>query len=188
MERPIEGAPGWIDGERYTIEAKAEKPVSRGPIMGPMLQTLLEERFGLEVRRDTRPAAVYHLVVAKGGPRLRRFDGSCISVSDFSKEEPPPDPRECRNSGTATSRDWKGMSIDNLVLAFLLPSIVGRPVVNRTGIAGLYDIHLDFSIDGTGDHPPIPTALEQQLGLKLVPARGTWDVLVIERVERPSGN
>ena len=185
MERPIEGAPGWTDGERYTIEAKAEAPVSRGTIMGPMLQALLEERFRLKVRRETRPAAVYHLVVATGGPKLRRFDGSCISVSDFSKEDPPPDPRQCRNSGTATSRDWKGISIDNLVLAFLLPSIVGRPVINRTGIAGLYDIHLDFSMDGTGDHPSIPAALEQQLGLRLVPSRGTREFLVIERVERP---
>jgi uncharacterized protein (TIGR03435 family) len=83
-----------------------------------MLQALLEERFRLKVHRERRAATVYHLVVAKGGPKLRRFDGGCISVSDFTKEPPDADPRHCRNSGTATSRDWKGMSIDNLVRLF----------------------------------------------------------------------
>jgi uncharacterized protein (TIGR03435 family) len=53
---------------------------------------------------------------------------------------------------------------------------------------GLYDIHLNFSIDGTGDYPAIPAALEEQLGLRLAPARGTREFLVIERVERPAGN
>jgi uncharacterized protein (TIGR03435 family) len=188
FEQPIKGGPGWIDQERYTIEARTESRIPPGIIRGPMMQAVLEERFGLRVRRETRAAPVYHLVVAKGGPKLKRFDGSCISVSDFSKEEPPPDPRQCRNTGTATSRDWKGMSIDNLVLAFLLPGIVGRPVINRTGIEGLYDIHLDFSMDGTGDYPAIPAALEQQLGLRLVPARGTREFLIIERVGRPTEN
>jgi uncharacterized protein (TIGR03435 family) len=188
FEQPVEGGPGCIDLERYSIEAKTEGRVAAGILRGPMLQALLEERFGLQVRRETRAAPVYELLMAKGGPKLRRFDESCVSVSDFTREEPPPDPRQCHNTGTATSRDWKGMSIDNLVLAFLLPSIVGRPVINRTGIEGLYDIHLDFSMDGTGDYPSIPVALEQQLGLRLVPARGTREFLVIERVERPSGN
>jgi uncharacterized protein (TIGR03435 family) len=188
METPIEGAPGWTQTELYSIEGKAERPASRGMLMGPMLQALLEERFRLKARREVRDAAVYHLVVAKGGPKLRRFDGSCISVSDFAKEPPPEDPRNCRNSATGTTRDWRGISIDNLVLAFLLPSIVGRPVINKTRIDGLYDIHLEFSIDGSGDRPMIPTALEEQLGLRLVNARGTREVLVIERVERPAGN
>lgn len=188
MEETIEGARGWVDHELYSIEAKAAAPVSRGMMMGPMLQTLLEERFRLKVRRETREAPVYHLVVAKGGPKLRRFDGSCVSVSDFSQEEPPADPRNCKNSGTATTRDWRGISIDNLVLAFLLPSIVGRPVINKTGIAGQYDIHLEFSMDGSGERPSIPVALEEQLGLRLVSARGTREALVIEAAERPSGN
>lgn len=188
METPVEGAPGWTVTELYTIEGKSEGPAARGKLMGPMLQAVLEERFRLKVRREVREAAVYHLVTARGGVKLKPFDGSCRSVSDFTKEEPPADPTNCRNSATATSRDWRGISMDSLVLAFLLPSIVGRPVVNRTGIEGLYDIHLEFSMDGSGDRPTIPRALEEQLGLRLVSARGTREALVIERVERPIGN
>src|SRR5689334_22602104 len=114
-------------------------------LKGPILQAVLEERFRLVAHKEIREAPIYELVVAKGGPNLRPFDGSCLSVSDFSKPDPPPDPRNCVNSATKSTRHWRGISIDNLVLAFLLPSIVGRPVANRTGIEGLFDIDLEFS-------------------------------------------
>ena len=191
FDEPVEGAPEWIRSALYTIEAKADGPATEAMMRGPMLRILLEERFHVKARRATREAAVYHLLVAKGGPKLKPFDGSCVSISDFTKPEsegPAKDARNCQNRGTATMRDWRGISLDSFVLAFLLPDIVGRPVINRTRIAGLYDIHLEFSFDADGDRPSIPAALEQQLGLRLVPARGPVEYLVLERVERPSAN
>jgi len=72
---PVEGGPDWIRSEYYTIDAKAEGTPSVEMMQGPMLQAVLEDRFHLKVRRDTRPVPAYELTVAKGGPKLRPFDG-----------------------------------------------------------------------------------------------------------------
>ena len=85
---PIEGGPGWIDSERYTINAKAENDANAYLMEGPLLQTLLENRFKLKIHRETREIPVYNLVVAKGGPKLKPFqEGSCTPMPpiDFTK-------------------------------------------------------------------------------------------------------
>ena len=199
IEVPIEGAPGWVQSDRYSIEAKAEDTASQEMMEGPMLQALLEDRFQVKVRRETREVPVYELTVAKGGPKLQPFDGSCTPV-DWNKtpQDPPPPkgPGDCRNvggvSGTNLTRYWRGISIDNFILAILGKGITGRPVINKTGIAGVFDIHLEFTRDQNLDKadagPSIFTALQEQLGLKLVPAKGPEEYLVIDHVERPSEN
>jgi uncharacterized protein (TIGR03435 family) len=199
FEVPIEGAPGWVQSDRYSIEAKAEDTASQEIMEGPMLQALLEDRFQVKVRRATREVPVYELTVAKGGPKLQPFDRSCIPVDWDKTPQDPPTPKgpgDCRNvggvSGTNLTRYWRGISIDNLILAILGKAIVGRPVINKTGIAGVFDIHLEFTREQNSDKPDagpsIFTALQEQLGLKLVPAKGPEEYLVIEHVERPSEN
>jgi uncharacterized protein (TIGR03435 family) len=181
---PIERAPEWTQTERYTIEAKAAGSEDQGTMNGPMLRALLEDRFGLKVRRESRPADVFELVVAKGGHKLRPFDGSCI-----------PD-KTCRNTGGVSgpniTRYWRAITIDDLISSVLDKQFVGRPVVNRTGISGVFDIKLEFTPERNSNAPDagpsIFKAVQDQLGLKLVPSRGLEEHLVIESVSRPTAN
>jgi uncharacterized protein (TIGR03435 family) len=193
---PIEGMPDWAQTDRYNIEAKPEGAPAEYMMKGPMLQALLEDRFQLKIRRETRQVPVFNLVVAKGGPKLQPFDGSCISVSDFAKPSPLGNPGNCSNvagvSGSNLTRSWRGISIDNFVAAILGKGITGRTVINKTGIAGLFDIHLEFTqeqnLDKPDAGPSIFTALQEQLGLKLEPAKGPSDFVIVDHVERPSEN
>jgi len=196
---PVEGAPDWVQSARYTIEAKAEGPQTEEMTKGPMLQALLEDRFQLKTHRETREVPVYELTVAKGGPKLQPFDGSCTPV-DFAKTPqlptPPKAPGECRNvfgtSGPNSTSYYRGISVDDFATHRLGVGTVGRPVINKTGITGRFDIHLEFTPDRNADKPDagpsIFTALQEQLGLKLIPAKGPGEFLVIDHVERPSEN
>jgi uncharacterized protein (TIGR03435 family) len=220
---PISGGPAWIYSDPYVINAEAEGGASEETMEGPMLQALLEDRLKLKIHRESREVPVYALTVAKGGSRLKPFrQGSCIPIDWLNLPSPPPP------SGQRNCNDFVGTGIDkgpNLkveadgtsldVFCRLLSLTLDRPVVNKTGIAGSFEIHLEFAIDQTtprflpgGDMspgrpgvgaplatPPDPsggtsifTAIQEQLGLKLDPARGSRDVLVIDSVERPSEN
>ncbi len=78
---PIEGGPAWINSDLYKVEAKAASAQSQEILHGPMLRALLEDRFKLKIRRETRQIPVYALTVAKGGPKLQRFqEGGCVPV------------------------------------------------------------------------------------------------------------
>ncbi len=176
-----------------------------------MLQTLLEERFKLKVHWETKEVPVYALTVAKGGPKLQPFkEGSCIPL-DFTQigvAQKPGQP--CRNGMTRKGSngivDWRGISLDQFAKEVLI-GVVDRPVIDKTGIAGKFNFHLEFAPDnatpaflpgGELDHgqvgpsdpvgPSIFSAIQEQLGLKLVPAKGPREFLVIDHVERPSGN
>jgi bla regulator protein blaR1 len=180
---PIEGGPGWINTERYEIDAKAESDASVGMMRGPMLQKLLEARFKLRLRRETREIPVYDLVVAKGGLKLPRSEiQSC--------------PAERRLSCFDVLSDGRCMEIRNMSIEQFSKSVlaifVDRPVIDKTGLTGLFDFRFQFTPDDTAENPEglpsIYTAVQEQLGLKLEPARGPGEFLVIDHVERPSEN
>ncbi len=208
---PIEGGPGWIDSERYTINAKAENNPTAHMMEGPLLQTLLEKRFKLKIHRETREIPVYNLVVAKGGPKLKPFqEGSCTPMPpmDFTKfpfsvDPLPPGQRYCQVGGGAAGPNFdmraQGVSLDDFA-HLLYP---GRPVVNKTGIKGVFEIHYKFGLDdasrqqltdltgvdpGESTFPSAFIAIQEQLGLKLEPAKGKGEFLVIDHVERPDEN
>jgi uncharacterized protein (TIGR03435 family) len=218
---PIEGAPAWINSERYSIEAKAEGTASRIMMQGPMLQALLEDRFKLKIHRETREVPVYALTVAKGGPKIRPHeDGSCIPLLDTDNRPlpgqpfptPPPGKRYCKYGGGLFGPDavnivfdFEGVTIDDMCRNFLngRNGELERPVIDKTGLAGKFDIHLEFApseatrqqfaeITGTpmGEPtaPSIFTAVQEQLGLRLEPTKGPGEFLVIDSVERPSPN
>jgi bla regulator protein blaR1 len=209
---PIEGAPDWITSERYTINAKAEGDANAYMMQGPLMQTLLESRFKLKIHRETREIPIYNLVVAKGGPKLKPFqEGSCPPMPplDFTRTppipSPPPGQSYCKIFGGAAGPNFaanaQGMSLEDFAYMFL--SSGDRPVVDKTGIKGLFDIHLEFGLDDagrqaminiTGKDPGEPTlpsvfvAIQEQLGLKLESAKGKGEFLVIDHVERPDEN
>jgi uncharacterized protein (TIGR03435 family) len=169
-----------------------------------MLQALLEDRFHLKVHRETREIPVYELTLARGGLKLKAFQkGSCVPI-DFlnlqmsTLESLAPDVHYCRNAGSEESGivtyEAQGTSLDEFAKVVL--GNLDRPVINKTRVAGLFDVHLQYAPEradppsgGSGPAgPSIFTAVQQQLGLKLVPAKGRGEFLVIDSVERPSGN
>ena len=165
----LEGGPGWLKVERYDVVAKAEEGVMLTPdYLRPRLQALLEQRFQLATHRETKLVDGYALVLAKGGPKLKPAAG-----------EPKP-------GGMYPG----GMRFDNVSMAGLagwLSYPVGRPVMDRTGVAGNYDVTVEYARDGSTDSPlpSIFTALQEQLGLKLDPLKQVpVEMLVIDHVER----
>jgi uncharacterized protein (TIGR03435 family) len=170
---------------------------------------LLEDRFQLKVHRQTGEGPVYVLSVARGGPKLHAFaEGSCTPYSI----PPPalqPGQQYCLSMISARSPasvEDQGVTLDDLCQQLL--GVLGRPVINKTGVAGRFDIHFEFSREGTkmaamppmqpidgsspatdpAGPPSIFTALQEQLGLKLEPAKGPVEVLVIDHIERPPKN
>jgi len=203
---PIEGGPGWIHSERFDIDAKADGQPSILMMQGPMMQTILEDRFKLKIHRETRQGPVYELALGKGSPKLKPLqDGSCTPVV---MGRPLPlladGEHRCKNMVAPRGIDIEGGTLS--MLAGMLGMILDRPVVDKTGIASYFEIHLVFSPDDSAapqpvtadpgasdavvasDAPGIFQAVQKQLGLKLVPAKGPVDVLVIDHIERPSEN
>jgi uncharacterized protein (TIGR03435 family) len=198
----IHGAPKWID-DRYSITAKAGGIASQDMMNGPMLQALLADRFKLKIHREIKQVPVYELTVASGGLKAPRFQpGNCTPV-DFTRPpetldlSPGPNPcidRETRRGADVIVQD-DGMSIDAFSKFVLFR--LDRPVINKTRLTGLFDFHLEYAPDEDDTDasaasdpagPSIFTAVQQQLGLKLTPAKGPGELLVIDHVERPSGN
>ncbi len=217
---PVRGGPAWIHSDPYAVEATILGDPDRGTVGGPMLRALLEERFHLKIRRVTSQIPVYALTVAKSGLKMPRFrEGTCVPV-DLVKlvSQYPPAPLPALPAGLkycpAARATMKGPNVTQefhgtTVEAFIKFALrdMDRPVIDKTGLAGLFDIHLVFAPDETSDPtlrrggtlepdepsdepagPSIFTALERQLGLKLIPAQGTSESLVVDQVERPSAN
>jgi bla regulator protein blaR1 len=200
----IEGDPAWIRSEFFQINSKAEdEHASPEMVQGPMLQALLEDRFKLKVHRETREAPVYALTVAKGGPKLKPSkDGTC---TPRDPSNPPQDPTSTcgtpifGSKGPNMTWDVRRWSIGEFFT--FIGGLLDRPVINKTGIMGNFDFHLEFvpddatpgvflpalSLDPTGG-TSIFTAVQEQLGLKLESAKGPREYLVIDHVERPSEN
>jgi uncharacterized protein (TIGR03435 family) len=195
------GGPDWLDSTRYDIEAKAATDLPMTQIYS-MVRGLLAERFQLSVRMEQRDTPGYALVVARSdgrlGPSLTKLEGGC----DTTPREPgrpmvvdglPPCNRMF-NSDRAIGMN--GRPLDEFARA--LSPHMGRPVANRTGLDGVYILRfrwepeLDAAAPGQASAPSqevsLFTALEEQLGLKLVGERTTMDAVVIEHVERPTEN
>ncbi len=200
----ISGGPAWINFARYTINAKAEGNPRLEIMNGPMLQTLLEDRFRLTIHRETREAPAYALEVAKSGTKLRPVEeGSCVPL-EMDKALAPRAPGEQRpdfcgtgsisRKGAKVTLQEHAMTVDEFSDRLRLVS--DRPIVNKTAIAGMFDFHLEFVSDAApGIAPPddasgpsMFTALQEQLGLKLEATRGPGEFLVIDRVEKPDEN
>jgi uncharacterized protein (TIGR03435 family) len=136
-----------------------------------MLQALLADRFKMKVHDETRSLPVYALTIAKDGPRLPR-----ASTPDGGTSSGP------------RIIAAKGATID--VLARMLADVLTKPVLNRTGLTGIFNVKLDFApLQGPSDAgPSLFTAIQEQLGLKLEATKGPVQVLVIDSAEKPDAN
>jgi uncharacterized protein (TIGR03435 family) len=175
--------PKWIASERYDIIATAPRVGTKQ--IWKMLQTLLTDRFQITLHHDSKVFPVYELVVAKGGPKLHE-----------AKPDGPSGVRGERDKLTANRTSMTQ-------LAQVLSGQMDRPVVDSTGLAGVFDFTLEYTrqerlpdnqdAGGTGGNPlpapPLPEALKEQLGLDLKSGKAPLDVLVIDSANKmPTAN
>jgi uncharacterized protein (TIGR03435 family) len=181
-ETRMVGGTAWLDSAKFDIQAKTDsqqaarlKSLSFNQATAEirrMVQALLADRFQLKMHDETRELPIYTLVVAKGGAQLG----------------------EVQSNGTTISLGRDHLEVQGndsvALLAEQLAKLLGRVVVDRTGITGRYDIKLKWAPDDSTDAsgPSIYTALQEQIGLKLEAGKGPVKVLVIDRVQQPSEN
>jgi uncharacterized protein (TIGR03435 family) len=194
----VVGGPSWIGSNAFDIDANMpDGPRATGDA-ALMLRALLEERFALKAHREMQEMPVYALVRARGdgklGDRLRARSETCVPGSEWVSREP-------LRCGVRFRPGWFfGNGVTMPGFATDLSRIVDRVVVDRTGLAGLFDFDVrytrgaeaqpspDVRPKSDADVPSIFTALQEQLGLKLESTRAPMDVLVIDSVQRPSEN
>ena len=190
----IEGAPGWIGEDLYSVTAKSDpllqqklkamSPEETRAAKRQMLQQLLADRLGLRLRPGSKTGTVYELSVAKGGSKLHASE--------------PLDPAAVPAAGQAFGVKFDGRlmlfhqcSMDRLVS--LLAQLTQRDIVDKTGIQGQYDFALRYNPGKVGgasepDLGDLQDSLADELGLTLKAQRGSVETLVIEHIEKPSEN
>ncbi len=180
------GAPGWLQTEKYDMEGKADGNPSKDQLMF-MVQTALADRFKLKVHREAKEGPAYALVVAKNGPKIHQ-----VQEGDPQPSGPTPPPGTNilpiggRMPMSVFARFLSG-PMGTLLLDKTNPpqgrSKASRPVIDKTGLEGLYD----FSLVAAPDDDFL-TVVQEQLGLKLEPTKAPIDVLIIDHIEKPDEN
>jgi len=164
--------PEWLATARFDIIAKPPSGTPHDQFRG-MMQSLLLERFKLSVHRESKTLPVFAIVVGKGGHKLQ-----------------PGEPGGAHVDGSNNRLTGKGMSMADL--ADNLAGRVDRPVVDQTGLDGVYDLHLEWSPDDTSkpaDSPSLFTAIQEQLGLRLDSRKLPVDIVVVDHIEKlPTDN
>ena len=177
------GLPEWAKTQRFDIDGVASVE-GKPDIMQlrAMLRKILDERFGMKLHREQRELPVYALVVAKSGPRLTLNTTSRNGLGEQQNTQ---------SNGQQTVR-YKNATM--LELAQTLMFDVDRPVVDKTGLTGRYDVELRWTVDesktptDSNAAPGLFTAIQEQLGLKLEATKAMADVLVVDGVQKPGAN
>ena len=177
------GGPDWINTARFDVEAKAEAGLAEPDVLA-MTRSLLEDRVHLKVHRETRELPIFLLTPSKDGPKLQQTVEGRPGPGGLK-------PGMSRRSATGAGGEMSGSGISMAKLIEGLVSHVGRPISDRTNLAGTFDFVLKWSgvaAPAGSDAPSLFTALEEQLGLKLEPSKGPVEVLVIDSVDKPTEN
>lgn len=206
-EGQIEGLPAWASSDKYDIDAKMDDAAAEqerslpldqeGKLIKTRVRSLLADRFGLKLHSETKDLPVLELTIAKSGPKL----------SEEAAIPAPGDPHPAlpgslgmRVNGTQWILTSNQDPLSVLVLALSgQPEVSGRILLDRTGLSGKYTFTLRWerqnlsavpglSSDAAVGGPPLFTALEEQLGLRLESTKAPVDVLVVDHVEEPSPN
>jgi uncharacterized protein (TIGR03435 family) len=186
MDWNVSGGPGWIRTDRYDVSAKA---IVEGNLtetqLRPMLQRLLAERFKLKLHRSSKEMSGYALVVGKGGPKVK----------------PAVDGEEHADTFRLNATGLRGQGITMENFARYVAGKLGLVAVDKTGLKGVYDFKVEWTVEPDQDTGGLPgadsrdalrwavfTALQEQLGLKLDAQKITVQMLVIDSVEKASEN
>lgn len=189
-EDQLSGGPPWADARQMKLnEAQLYQVIGKVTSDTPpssdmfrrMLQTLLAERFQLQVHHTQKDLPIYNLVVDKGGPKLTHS----AAEAKFKSVTSP------------AGKNAANMEVSAMTMAKLAQTLslyAGRPVFDKSGLDGGYDFTLKFAFenladpDAAADAPRIFTAVREQLGLRLDPATAPFDCVVIDHAERPEAN
>jgi uncharacterized protein (TIGR03435 family) len=187
-------APGWFTTERFDVTARAAGPVTIAQL-GTMLKDVLTERFGLRIAQRQRESTVLELQVDGRAPILKAAPRACGLVSAAAPAARSADTPVCF---TSIAGSMIGRGVTTGMVAQELTRRLERFVIDRSGLTGTFDFDLQWTPDTGGvpaagdaplsDLPPLVTAVREQLGLKLVPARAPVDVYVVEAASRPVAN
>jgi uncharacterized protein (TIGR03435 family) len=208
----LAGSLAPIENTRWDIAATlggaAATPLAERDAILQAVRALLAERFSLAVHRETRTMPVYALQLARRdgslGPALTRSAIDCPALMAAVRTgggPPPPAAQRCGYRGRIGRLESSGMPLSEF--GFALSSRLGRPVVDQTGLTGTWDLTLTFAADSTQipagtlapdapppvsnpDAPPLATALQEQLGIRLVSTTAPVEMLVVDRVSRPA--
>jgi uncharacterized protein (TIGR03435 family) len=193
-ETRFHGGPDWLHKDQFTIEATAADPVTEIDLQG-MMRRLLMEQFDLVVRVEQEQVPAYRVVRAReggfGGRGVVPAQESCSNRFNMEGGEPGHIVRRCT-------------TLPLLAASFTLAEVLGRPVVDRTGVAGYFDVAVTYAptrdeLDTIWEMTPVDvpaayrarpsifTAFEQQLGLTLEETRAIRDTLVVDWASRPGG-
>jgi uncharacterized protein (TIGR03435 family) len=192
-------------------ELQKLNPTDRVLARQQMLQTLLAERFSLTIHRENKELQIYSLIVAKNGPKLQE-----VKLDDAESDKPKGGP--AAGTGTmvvgGTGGQIRGYTTTLATLTTMLTRVLHRFVIDRTGLTEKYDFTLRWTPDenqlppssgaqvspagassglpstdpNPNSGPSLFTAIQEQLGLKLESAKGPVEFIVIDHIERPSGN
>lgn len=185
---PITGSPEWGTGAcggdfANTFAVEASMPADTTDEQArQMMQTLLAERFKLEAHWEKKDMPIFALVIGKSGFKLKPSDPKNDGPMPPGTMACPPDDLRCHRMG--------GTSGPISQLAGMLSFNVGRPVIDKTGLTGDYNLNLKWAGDSVTDSslPSLPAALREKFGLELKSETGPVNVLVIDHVEKPSAN
>ena len=180
----ITGGPGWLDTERFDVVATPNVVSPTIEQLRTMLQKLLADRFRLTFHDARKELGIYAVT---GGSRPHKLSSSVGRPEDL--------PRISFNYGSISATN---ATIKDLART-LQSNVLDRPVVDNTGIAGRFDFTLtwspdEFQYDGRGANnpagtgPTIFTAFQEQLGLQLKSTKAQIDVMIVDRVEKPTEN
>jgi uncharacterized protein (TIGR03435 family) len=179
-ERQILDGPPWLGSTRFDVQATADINQVKGltdqqdhDLKRRMVQALLADRFHLKLHRETRAMPAYDLILVKGGAKLQ--------------------PSKSKGNSYGIGRNYfNGQGLTIAMIAEDLSLITGRVVVDKTNLADHYDLKLEWAADDApatdNSAPSLVTAIQEQLGLKLEPAKEPVAVLVIDHVEPPGAN
>jgi uncharacterized protein (TIGR03435 family) len=194
----LSGAPDWVNKDRYEIEAKMDSevadafqklsPADQKLARQHMLRVLARDYLKLAFHMEVTEVQIYEMVISKNGSKLTPADANA-----------PEQGMRVSGGGGVTTWDGKNTALSSMMGQ--LSYVMGRPVYDKTGLTGRYDFQVKYSSDRAGAgspdinttpppdaEPPIMVALEEQLGLKLVPGKGPMDVIVIDHMEKPAVN
>ena len=214
-DNQVVGGPDWIDNARFDVDARAAANTTPEQARA-MLRTLLAERFALATHSETRQLPIFEMTLAsrdgQPGPQLRPSGAECAPPNlPRGVPLPPPPPPSMAGVPVGVSRrrfgclsammpgymSVRGTTLD--ALAEQLAGLLSRPVINKTGLSGNFDFDMSYSPENFpvapgqpapsfANAPELPTAVREQLGLRLESTRGPVDVIVIDRAERPTEN
>jgi bla regulator protein blaR1 len=185
------GGPPWINSTRFDITAKAEDVSPLEQMMSlrkVLLRTVLKDRFRLQFHREMKEFPVYILTVAESGLKLRRSNDRNISA------------KLGLNMFLNHTLDATGISVaqmpgdkvglTSILSDMLVPLGIDEAVIDKTGLTGLFDFHLEWNSAPSSDpdRPSLFTAVQEQLGLKLTPGKAPVEVLVVDHAEDPTEN